>query len=214
MAGGYQPGSIYRHRSGLVLGFHGCDEEVGESILQGAREHLDPSVNEYDWLGNGVYFWENDPDRALQFAKDAVDNTKLTQGRIKKPFVIGAILDLRLCLDFQESAALLELERAYQWFVLTYPQAFKDKPFPRNVGEDRGARFLDASVIASMHKLRALMNVRYRGEHPPYHSVRGAFWEGGELFPGAGGFTKKSHIQIAVRDVRSCIKGYFRPLRG
>ena len=41
-----------------------------------------------------------------------------------------------------------------------------------------------------------------------FDSVRGAFHEGGELYPGSG-FTRKAHIQICVRSP-SCIKGVFR----
>jgi hypothetical protein len=51
-----------------VLAFHGCDRSVGESVLSGATDLL-RSENDYDWLGHGIYFWENDPKRALQYAK-------------------------------------------------------------------------------------------------------------------------------------------------
>ena len=49
----------------LVLGYHGCDREVGERILGGGG-HLQPSENDYDWLGSGIYFWEDNPRRALE----------------------------------------------------------------------------------------------------------------------------------------------------
>jgi hypothetical protein len=42
-----------------------------------------------------------------------------------------------------------------------------------------------------------------------FSSVRAAFPEGGAAFEGAM-ITKRSHIQVVVRD-RSCIKGVFRP---
>ena len=42
----------------FVLGFHGCDREIGEAVLNGDITHLDPSRNDYDWLGEGVYFWD------------------------------------------------------------------------------------------------------------------------------------------------------------
>ena len=48
------------------------------------------------------------------------------------------------------------------------------------------------------------------GKIPSFDSVRCAFWEGEELYPGAG-FKEKNHIQICVRN-HNCIKGYFRPL--
>lgn len=58
---------MYRTLPSFVLGFHGCDRKVGEAVLAG--QHLRPSNNDYDWLGQGIYFWENSPHRALSYAK-------------------------------------------------------------------------------------------------------------------------------------------------
>ncbi|GAA3912214.1 hypothetical protein [Chitinophaga oryziterrae] len=44
-----------------------------------------------------------------------------------------------------------------------------------------------------------------------FDSVRGAFMEGGPAFKGSG-ISKKSHVQIAVRNP-NCIKGFFLPRR-
>ena len=53
----------------LVFGFHGCEEDVRDKILNSDNEHLDKSSNSYDWLGNGIYFWLNDPMRAYEWAE-------------------------------------------------------------------------------------------------------------------------------------------------
>lgn len=200
----------YQHASGLLLGFHGCDRATGEAVLSGNVRHLSPSTNDYDWLGGGIYFWENDPQRALEFAQEASKHPKKSAGKIRDPFVVGAVIDLRLCLNFLERPALDELQLAYQFFKQTFRPNAKHKKFPANAGEDRGARFLDAAVIDMLHKMRAALNTQTHA-FPAYDSVRGAFWEGGALYPGAG-FEQKSHIQIAVRNPEACIKGYFRPL--
>jgi hypothetical protein len=42
-----------------------------------------------------------------------------------------------------------------------------------------------------------------------FDSVRGVFWEGKELYPGAG-FMERNHIQICLRNP-NCIKGFFIP---
>lgn len=55
------------HRSEIVYGYHGCDESVAKRILEG-RDPLTPSYNAYDWLGSGIYFWEDAPERAMQWA--------------------------------------------------------------------------------------------------------------------------------------------------
>ena len=60
--------NIYERSSGIVLGFHGCDEAVAEEVLNSQCKHLRGSINTYDWLGNGIYFWLNDPKRAYEWA--------------------------------------------------------------------------------------------------------------------------------------------------
>jgi hypothetical protein len=202
--------SVYKRLPGIVLGFHGCDEKVGEDLLRGATRHLSASSNDYDWLGSGIYFWENDPQRALEFAKQAVDNPLLTKGKIEKPFVVGAVIDLGLCLNLLDRSSLQELASAYDLFKMV--TEVKRAPMPQNRGADLGARFLDRAVIEFLHKTRERLNLRpqSRGKYPSYETVRGAFWEGGELYP-TSGFGRKNHIQIAVR-APHCIKGYFRPI--
>lgn len=58
---------MYQCHPSFVLGFHGCDKKVGEGILSGKIQH-EFSENDYDWLGRGIYFWENDPYRAREWA--------------------------------------------------------------------------------------------------------------------------------------------------
>ena len=53
-----------------LLGYHGCDREVGEAVLAGQTELL-VSENDWDWLGPGIYFWENSDRRALDWARYA-----------------------------------------------------------------------------------------------------------------------------------------------
>jgi hypothetical protein len=46
----------------FVVAYHGCDQDVADAALRG--EKLQASVNDYDWLGTGIYFWEHGPSRA------------------------------------------------------------------------------------------------------------------------------------------------------
>ena len=49
---------MYSRISNLVLGFHGCDRSVGIKVLHSnGTLHLEKNRNDYDWLGNGIYFW-------------------------------------------------------------------------------------------------------------------------------------------------------------
>src|SRR5436189_5342898 len=49
-----------------VLGYHATSTPVARAIVQGGRFRR--SRNPYDWLGDGVYFWEAAPERAWQWA--------------------------------------------------------------------------------------------------------------------------------------------------
>ena len=95
---------MYSTRSGLTLGFHGCDISVFNSVVNGTAE-LSYSENSFDWLGNGIYFWEYSPDRALEYKnlrllKDNYDLFKDTQ--IASGFILpknkhgGSVSDLLL----------------------------------------------------------------------------------------------------------------------
>lgn len=195
---------LYRRLPGFVLGFHGCDEKHGREIIAG-KKFLQASENTYDWLGNGAYFWEASPERARQFAQEAAStNTRVSKGSIKKPFVVGAVIDLGVCCNLLDSNSLNELALAYPFFVESFRQGAEGKELPKNRGKDNAARYLDRSVVEFMHALRAHEKLE------PYDTVRGAFWEGGPLYPESG-FSKKTHIQIAVRNPK-CIKGYFLPI--
>ena len=98
--------SLYSRRSNLVVGFHGCDKSVVDAVIAGKTELL-ASANDYDWLGNGIYFGENNEDRAWQWAKQL--STRKSSS-VKEPAVIGAIIDLGYCLDLTDSFYLQELK--------------------------------------------------------------------------------------------------------
>ncbi|QJC54787.1 hypothetical protein HC248_00049 [Polaromonas vacuolata] len=199
---------LYQRLPGLILAFHGCDKAIGEKLLQGKMTHLQPSKNNYDWLGGGIYFWENDPLRAWSFAEKASHKHHLTKGSIKTPFVLGAIIDLGLCLNLMDCRALDEVRYAHDILQLSYVGS--EEIVPMNTGENLGARFLDRAVIEMLHTLRLQFEEK-GGMHPPYDTVRSAFPEGNALYENAG-FQAENHIQIAVRN-HDCIKGYFRPIQ-
>ncbi|GHS82842.1 hypothetical protein PAGU2196_36760 [Pseudomonas sp. PAGU 2196] len=94
---------MYQQLPSFVLGFHGCDRKIGEAVLAG--DQISPSMNEYDWLGEGAYFWESSPERALSYAR-LIKQYKRGQGSIKEPYVVGAVIDLGLCLNHTEEGAL------------------------------------------------------------------------------------------------------------
>ncbi len=189
--------------SALVLGYHGCDRKVGEGILSG-EGHLRASANDYDWLGSGIYFWESNPKRALEWAEFVKSDSKLSAAHIHDPFVIGAIIDPGNCLDLLEPDSIRIIEESYRRFTAILSAA--DAPLPKN--QRRGGKWairrLDCAVVNYAHDFRA------QTEKPEFDTVRAAFEEGEPLYPTAG-FHRRTHIQLCVRNPAQII-GYFRPI--
>lgn len=122
-----------------------------------AGEQISPSVNDYDWLGEGAYFWENSPERALSYAHRIKEN-KRGQGSIRRPFVVGAVIDLGLCLNLTDEGALLELGAAYQLLAENTDMLPENKRgFPGDT--DNLKRFLDCAVFQSLHSARKLVGL-------------------------------------------------------
>lgn len=101
---------MYSSRSGLILAFHGCDESIAQEVVS-KTQYLKQSVNDWDWLGHGSYFWENSPSRALDFAKEL---GKKKNSSIRKPAVLGAVLNLGYCFDLLDYKNLETLRIGYE----------------------------------------------------------------------------------------------------
>jgi hypothetical protein len=189
-----------------VLGYHGCDKAIADLVVAGEID-LIRSDRDYDWLGPGIYFWESDPVRAKEFA-----DWKASRGDFANPHVIGAVIDLRNCLDLVARENVELLKSAHESFLEI--QNLASLPVPENKGakgdqnNDRILRFLDCAVFRHLHSI-----LENQEDGPmriePFDTVRGMFVEGGEAYPGSG-ISHQSHVQIAVLNNR-CIRGVFFP---
>lgn len=195
----------------FVLGFHGCSREVANQAIRGETTLL-KSDKKYDWLGPGVYFWESDPVRALEWAEG-----KAADGVYAEAAVVGAVIDLGNCLDLLVRENLDLLGWAYENLAARRDKGELELPVNKDTEEDvhgdKLLRFLDRAVIKNLHEIIADQPA---GGYPdigeyldPFDSVRGLFTEGGEVYPGSG-FYERTHTQIAVLS-DECIKGYFLP---
>jgi len=178
-----------------VIAYHGCDAETAERLLRG--EPFKKSQNDYDWLGEGIYFWEYGDDRALQFARD-----QQQRGNVKTPAIVGAILQLGRCFDLMDSRFTDELPYAFDMLQQLHEE--QGTAVPENAGAtpDKLLRRRDCAVL----------NLYMKGletEGKVYDSVRCGFVEGGPAFEGSG-IHHRSHVQIAVRNP-ACVIGIFRP---
>ena len=72
---------MFNTRPSVVYGFHGLDRDIALKILNGKEDFIH-STNEYDWLGPGIYFWENNYERAKQWAEDASRSKRSSVGSV------------------------------------------------------------------------------------------------------------------------------------
>lgn len=187
---------MYKKLPNLVLGFHGCSYEVFKKvIIEG--ESLKESMNSYDWLGNGVYFWEQNYERAYEWAK----NRYKSEGA-----VIGAVIDLGYCLNLTDSASAEVLREGYELLKLRCDISKIDMPVNRKSVKTKDVllRDLDCAVIQQIHDYNKQKGL------PAFDSVRGIFTEGRPVYEGSE-FLEKTHVQLCICNP-NCIKGYFNPL--
>ncbi|HXQ08338.1 MAG TPA: hypothetical protein VN831_26740 [Bradyrhizobium sp.] len=197
-----------RLNTSFVLGYHGCHKAIGLQAVAGKLE-LIQSEKAYDWLGPGVYFWEGDPLRALEWAQ---------WKKFDEPFVVGAVIDLRNCLDLMVKENLDLLASAYDSYVAQQRKSglkILENKSPRGSKseDDKKLRFLDCAVITHLHKILDNEQSAPSRDLPamvqPFDSVRGLFEEKPEVYPGSG-FFKNTHSQIAIRNL-DCIVEIFVP---
>lgn len=166
-----------------VLGYHGCTAETAQRILTEGRFAI--STNTYDWLGEGAYFWEYAPYRALEWA---MRRCRISGG---EPVVLGATIRLGRCLNLLDIEHSSGLSLAYNQFA----ENLGKRRMPRNT--ETGAHFLDREVIDLYCRI-----VELRSDYA-YQTVRGCYPEGEPVFTGSK-ILQRTHVQIAVRD-KSCV---------
>jgi hypothetical protein len=176
-----------------IIGYHGCLNEFPGALLQGrvSIAGWKPSQKKWDWLGDGIYFFEHSPERALRWAQERYGD---------QADVLGALVQLGRCFDLLDESITSLLGERYEELRLAYNA--RGEPLPQN-RKGRGKRHeLDLLVVNDCLD-------RLKTEGIQYDTVRGAFLEGTPVYPEAS-FSRETHIQIAVRN-SACILGVFRP---
>lgn len=137
--------------------------------------------------------------KAIDWAKNNRD--------VKRPAVIGAVIDLGHCLNLTDYRSTAILELGYDLLCEFCKANGIELPINRDVtgNRDKLIRDLDCAVIEQIHDFN-----RHVKKARDYDSVRGIFFEGGPVYEGSG-FMRKTHVQLCIRNI-NCIKGYFSPL--
>ena len=200
--------TVYNKRCGLFLGFHGCDSSVREALLLNPQ-NIRISTNMYDWLGTGFYVWENNYERALDWAKNSP--------KIVNPSVIGVVYELANCLDLMDTDCINAIKNSYRDFEMLIESSGLEMPDNKNVSRDayhdKLLRNLDCAIINHTTQRTDrlyLSDVKAKGYSliEPYDTVRGCFTEGGKLYKTE--IYERTHIQVCIRNL-NCIKGFFLP---
>lgn len=158
-----------------AIGFHGTSAAAARRILSSGFEI---SRNDYDWLGDGAYFFQDAPLRALEWARHRHGDNAA---------VIGAEVDLGDCVDLFNPKWHDVVRESYLDLIARLNAS--ERPLPR---QTRGAHRLDREVINRMAAVLESRGVAVR-------VVRAAFVEGEPLFPGSA-LWNRAHVQLAVRD--------------
>lgn len=193
----------------LVLAYHGCDISVRDRLVRGMLPGLRKSSNRYDWLGPGVYFFENDAARARHFAEAAAANPdkRFTNQPIATPAVVGAVLRVSVWLDMTTQEGMANWLAAFN--TLKAEREGAGRPMPENTKVDDAdetvlLRQLDNAVFTTLPAVRA------QNKLPALHAIRGAFYQGKPLAGSSSEFLEHTHVQIALLE-EDCVQGWFLP---
>lgn len=163
-------------RAPVIRGYHGTSATQAAVIV---RDGFLPSDNDYDCLGNGVYFFEDGLAPARAWAKRAHPN---------EPAVVQADIHLEDCMDLKDKLGWVPLlTQAHGEMLRVSRQQGLALP-PQTSDAHRLDRAVMEFTVAILE--REGMQIR---------AVRGVFAEGPPAFPGSF-LSEGSHVQVAVRD--------------
>ena len=160
----------------VIRGYHGTSATQAAVIV---RDGFLASDNDYDCLGNGVYFFEDGLAPARAWAKRAHPS---------EPAVVQADIHLEDCMDLKDRLGWVPLLAQAHGEVLRVNRE-QGRPLPRQTSDTHR---LDRAVIEFTVAILEREGMRIR-------AVRGVFAEGAPAFPGSF-LSEGSHVQVAVRD--------------
>jgi hypothetical protein len=169
-----------------VNGYHGTSRRRAENILAAGFR---PSTNGYDWLGTGVYFWQDAPNHALHWAQ---------QNHPTEPAVIKSRLRIdNTCLDLLDMSGMNNSNfwtNSYNGFTEMYQKGGQNLPTQNPTIP--GKRRLDCAFFDYFINTFAKQSIIY-GASKTIGSVRSAFVEGNPIFPGSAVYDQ-THVQISI----------------
>lgn len=187
----------YRSHHFWACGFHATDGDAAALI----RQPIDfrESTSEGDWLGRGIYFWQDAPHWPWEWLDQKADRNSDFRQRLQQhgKAVIGVLIDLADCLDLLDTywndvisssvdsahTRLADLKKAL------------GQPMPTQDWDPEAPRWnpLDSALINFVTEdLAEELRI-------PFTAVRCPFIEGTPFFRGSALWTK-AHVAISLRE--------------
>ena len=160
----------------VAVGYHGTTKASAEAILEGG---FATSKNPYDWLGDGVYFFQGASRRAWNWAWERHGSDAA---------VLGCEIQVVDFLDFTDPEWARFLTVQHDRYIEHCRIAGLPMPVQKGM-----AHFLDREVIN--YSIGAL-----RQEGVAIRGVRGVFAEGDLVYPDSAIYVL-AHVQIAVLEL-------------
>lgn len=184
-----------------VRAFHGTTLTAARSITSGHAPWR-PSANAHDWLGHGIYFFEESLSLAVDWAL-GVTRQIASLGQIDSPAVIAADIDLTDCVDLCSGKWNANLSQIYS--KLSHPIRAQHAPrltTAAGIDHDIGDQ-VTQQVLAHNFTDTAVIDTLCRDltkNGTPVTCKRAAFSDGDQLYTNSY-FFRRTQIQIAALDL-------------
>jgi len=172
---------IFQDYHRTVIGYHGTRRRTALDIVAG-KKSFEPSENDDDWLGHGIYFWEYAPKQALTWAKKRYPGEKIA--------VLGSMIRLGNCLD------LLDPDNAKELVEIQKDLENKSKSAGKKpIRNCKSKKYLDCKVLQYAYEV-------YNKQSDDIESARAVYvptqskdrlWKASWLY-------HETHIQLCVRN--------------
>ena len=165
---------------GTAIGYHGTRISAAQAILD---EGFRISENQYDWLGDGVYFFQDAPQQAWDWALERYGDDAA---------VVGARIRTAECVNLLDTGWNSFMANVYNSY-LSFLNRLGDQVPEQSGGNHR----LDREVIN--YAVGVLEDSGYN-----VACIRAAFAEGRPVYPNSA-ILDLTHVQIAVRHPDRCL---------
>jgi hypothetical protein len=196
-----------RHK---VFGYHGTTLSAAKAIMADPMQ-FQSSTSEGDWLGQGIYFFENSFRKGTEWALRTFDKCSRL-GDAEAPAVLGCEIDLSNCLDLCDPRHSEDLQ---SWVIANFDLASGPLQHAPRLLTVAGKEISVSDLPYRSPKNRALYHHPHKVNvldkvlidafvdalpaNKRFSTVRAPFNSGRQLFPNSYLF-HNSQVQIAVRD--------------